>query len=137
VSGSRAGLALAQPPEPHVQVGPHRHSSIGQIRAYQDRVAAAVARFEGHIAKYMCDGVLAYFGWPKAHQDEAEPAEMLQKSEPGTECAGSTAREKTGQKRKETAADRTMEVNSSVPTRIVGGGDGIRTHDTAYHRITV
>ena len=44
------------------------------IRAYQDAVAGEVARFEGHVAKFMGDGVLAYFGWPRAHEDEAERA---------------------------------------------------------------
>ena len=44
------------------------------IRAYQNTVAGEITRFEGHIAKYMGDGVLAYFGWPKAHEDEAERA---------------------------------------------------------------
>jgi class 3 adenylate cyclase/predicted ATPase len=44
------------------------------LRAYQDTVAGAVARFEGHVAKFMGDGVLAYFGWPRAHEDEAERA---------------------------------------------------------------
>ncbi len=44
------------------------------IRAYQATVAGEVARFEGHVAKYMGDGVLAYFGWPSAHEDEAERA---------------------------------------------------------------
>ena len=33
-----------------------------------------IARFEGHVAKFMGDGVLAYFGWPRAHEDEAERA---------------------------------------------------------------
>jgi class 3 adenylate cyclase/predicted ATPase len=44
------------------------------IRLYQNAVAGEVTRFEGHIAKYMGDGVLAYFGWPKAHEDAAERA---------------------------------------------------------------
>ncbi len=44
------------------------------LRAYQDAVARAVDRFEGHVAKYMGDGVLAYFGYPRAHEDEAERA---------------------------------------------------------------
>jgi class 3 adenylate cyclase len=42
------------------------------LGAYHRSVAAAVARFEGHIAKFMGDGVLIYFGWPQAHEDEAE-----------------------------------------------------------------
>ena len=44
------------------------------IRAYQNLVAGEVTRFEGHVAKYMGDGVLAYFGWPRAHEDDAERA---------------------------------------------------------------
>jgi class 3 adenylate cyclase/predicted ATPase len=44
------------------------------IRAYQNAVADEVGRFEGHVAKFMGDGVLAYFGWPQAHEDEAERA---------------------------------------------------------------
>jgi class 3 adenylate cyclase/predicted ATPase len=44
------------------------------IRAYQNTVAGEIARFEGHVAKFLGDGVLAYFGWPRAHEDEAERA---------------------------------------------------------------
>jgi class 3 adenylate cyclase len=44
------------------------------IRAYQDCCAGVIARFEGHIAKFMGDGVLAYFGYPYAHEDDAERA---------------------------------------------------------------
>ena len=44
------------------------------IRAYQNAVAGEVVRFEGHVAKFMGDGVLAYFGWPQAHEDDAERA---------------------------------------------------------------
>jgi predicted ATPase/class 3 adenylate cyclase len=44
------------------------------IRSYQQTVAAEIVRFEGHIAKFLGDGVLAYFGWPRAHEDDAERA---------------------------------------------------------------
>ena len=44
------------------------------MRRYQDAVADAVTRYGGHIAKYLGDGVLAYFGWPKAYEDQAERA---------------------------------------------------------------
>lgn len=44
------------------------------IRAYQNAVAGETLRFEGHVAKFMGDGVLAYFGWPQAHEDDAERA---------------------------------------------------------------
>jgi class 3 adenylate cyclase/predicted ATPase len=46
---------------------------LGQvIRAYHGACAEVVERWGGHVAKYMGDGVLAYFGWPQAHEDEAE-----------------------------------------------------------------
>jgi class 3 adenylate cyclase len=44
------------------------------IGAYRHRVADAVARFEGFIARYMGDGVLVYFGYPRSHEDNAERA---------------------------------------------------------------
>jgi class 3 adenylate cyclase/predicted ATPase len=44
------------------------------IRVYQDTVAREVRGFDGHVAKYMGDGVLVYFGWPTAHEDAAERA---------------------------------------------------------------
>jgi predicted ATPase/class 3 adenylate cyclase len=44
------------------------------IGAYQRRVAMAVGRYDGFIAKYMGDGVLVYFGYPRAHEDDAERA---------------------------------------------------------------
>jgi class 3 adenylate cyclase len=44
------------------------------VHAYQACVAAVVERFEGHVAKFMGDGVIAYFGWPRAHEDDAERA---------------------------------------------------------------
>jgi class 3 adenylate cyclase len=44
------------------------------ISAYQTCVADAVRRFEGFVAKYMGDGVLIYFGYPQAHEDDAERA---------------------------------------------------------------
>ena len=44
------------------------------IRAYQDVCAGVITRFGGHVAKYMGDGVLAYFGWPAAHEDEVAQA---------------------------------------------------------------
>jgi predicted ATPase/class 3 adenylate cyclase len=44
------------------------------IGAYRNVVAGEVGRFEGHVAKFMGDGVLAYFGYPLAHEDDAERA---------------------------------------------------------------
>jgi class 3 adenylate cyclase len=44
------------------------------ISAYQTCVAETVQRFGGFVAKYMGDGVLVYFGYPQAHEDDAERA---------------------------------------------------------------
>jgi class 3 adenylate cyclase len=48
---------------------------MGQvIRTYQERCTGLVRRWEGRVARYLGDGVLAYFGWPRAHEDDAERA---------------------------------------------------------------
>jgi TOMM system kinase/cyclase fusion protein len=44
------------------------------VRAYQETCAAIIARFEGHLAKYLGDGLLVYFGYPVAHEDDAQRA---------------------------------------------------------------
>jgi class 3 adenylate cyclase/predicted ATPase len=44
------------------------------INAYQRSCAAVVERYDGHVAKYMGDGVLAYFGYPQAHEEDPERA---------------------------------------------------------------
>src|SRR5215813_11403122 len=42
------------------------------VRAYQEVCAKVIARFEGHIAQYLGDGLLVYFGYPLAHEDDAQ-----------------------------------------------------------------
>jgi len=44
------------------------------VRAYQDTCAKVIARFAGHIAQYLGDGLLVYFGYPRAHEDDAQLA---------------------------------------------------------------
>jgi class 3 adenylate cyclase len=41
---------------------------------YQRTAAEAVTRLGGHVAKYLGDGLVVYFGWPEAHEDDAERA---------------------------------------------------------------
>ena len=44
------------------------------ISAYQKCVAEAVRHFGGFVARYLGDGVLVYFGYPEAHEDDADRA---------------------------------------------------------------
>jgi class 3 adenylate cyclase/tetratricopeptide (TPR) repeat protein len=44
------------------------------LRSYQNEVTRAIVRYGGHVAKYLGDGVMAYFGWPSAYEDHAERA---------------------------------------------------------------
>ena len=44
------------------------------VRAYQETAAEVIQRFEGHIAQYLGDGLLVYFGYPRAHEDDAQRA---------------------------------------------------------------
>src|SRR5207244_12360723 len=42
------------------------------VAGYHRAAAEAITHFDGHVAKYLGDGVMAYFGWPAAHDNDAE-----------------------------------------------------------------
>src|SRR5712692_8417124 len=44
------------------------------ILAYQETCAQVIRRFEGYLARYVGDGLLVYFGYPQAHEDDAQRA---------------------------------------------------------------
>jgi class 3 adenylate cyclase len=44
------------------------------VRAYQEAAAIVIQRFDGYMAQYLGDGLLVYFGYPQAHEDEAQRA---------------------------------------------------------------
>jgi class 3 adenylate cyclase len=44
------------------------------VRAYQEAAAEVIQYYEGHIAQYLGDGLLVYFGYPTAHEDDARRA---------------------------------------------------------------
>lgn len=54
------------------QIDPEEMSAF--IRRYQDICSAAITQFDGFVAKFMGDGVLAYFGYPRANEDAPEHA---------------------------------------------------------------
>jgi class 3 adenylate cyclase/predicted ATPase len=44
------------------------------MRAYQQSCGAVMDKYDGHVAQYLGDGLMTYFGWPRAHEDDAERA---------------------------------------------------------------
>jgi class 3 adenylate cyclase len=54
------------------QLDPEDLSAL--LGTYRRCCAETVGRWDGYVAKYMGDGMLAYFGWPRAHEDDAERA---------------------------------------------------------------
>jgi class 3 adenylate cyclase/tetratricopeptide (TPR) repeat protein len=58
------GLAAERDPEDLREV----------IQAYQQTCAEVIQQFDGHIAQYLGDGLLVYFGYPQAHEDDAQRA---------------------------------------------------------------
>ena len=69
------------------------------ISAYQKCVAETVRRFGGFVAKYMGDGVLVYFGYPQAHEDDAERAVRA-----GLEVIAAVSALKSGRKTSRTSS---------------------------------
>jgi class 3 adenylate cyclase len=86
---------VAPPPAPLAEQGERRHltvmfcdlvgsSALGQrldpeayrrvVQAYHARATQAIERYEGQVAQYPGDGLLVYFGYPQAHEDDAERA---------------------------------------------------------------
>ena len=55
-----------------VELDPEELSSV--IRRFEDTCAAVIKYFGGHIGRFMGDGLLVYFGYPQAHEDDAERA---------------------------------------------------------------
>jgi class 3 adenylate cyclase len=54
------------------QLDPEAYREV--VRVYQATCAAVIQRFDGHIAQYLGDGLLVYFGYPQAHEDDAQRA---------------------------------------------------------------
>jgi class 3 adenylate cyclase/predicted ATPase len=91
----RVGTTAGSPPAPHPPEAERRQLTVlfcdlvdstvlasqldpeewrEVVRAYQDTCAKVIARYEGHIAQYLGDGLLVYFGYPSAHEDDAQRA---------------------------------------------------------------
>jgi class 3 adenylate cyclase/tetratricopeptide (TPR) repeat protein len=81
------------------------------IRAYQDVCSGIIARYSGFVAKFMGDGVLAYFGFPRAHEDDAERAVRA-----GLEIAAAVAK-------LETRANEPLRTRIGIATGLVVVGE--------------
>jgi class 3 adenylate cyclase/tetratricopeptide (TPR) repeat protein len=55
-----------------VRLDPEEYHQI--VQSYHQAVARVVTHFDGYVAQYQGDGIVAYFGWPRAHGDDAERA---------------------------------------------------------------
>ena len=55
-----------------VRLDPEEYHEI--VQAYHQAVSRVMGRFNGYVAQYQGDGVVVYFGWPRAHGDDAERA---------------------------------------------------------------
>ncbi|MEA2912825.1 MAG: hypothetical protein QOJ15_4906, partial [Bradyrhizobium sp.] len=85
------------------------------IRAYQTACADVISRHDGFVAKFMGDGLLAYFGYPRAHEDEAERAVRA-----GLEIVASVGG-------LQTPAREALQVRIGIATGLVVVGDRIGT----------
>ncbi|MFN0315300.1 MAG: AAA family ATPase [Burkholderiales bacterium] len=54
------------------QLDPERLREL--MQSYQQACRTVIERYEGHVAQYLGDGLMVYFGWPRAHEDDAERA---------------------------------------------------------------
>jgi class 3 adenylate cyclase len=54
------------------RLGPEEYREL--VRSYQSACTEVVSRLDGHVAQYLGDGLLVYFGYPKAHEDDAQRA---------------------------------------------------------------
>ena len=91
------------------------------ISAYQKCVAETVGRFGGFVAKYMGDGVLIYFGYPQAHEDDAERAVRA-----GLELVATV---------KELKTHATLQTRVGIATGLVVVGDLIGSGEAQEHGI--
>jgi len=77
------------------------------VGVYHRCVADTVGRFGGFVAKYMGDGVLVYFGYPEAHEDDAERAARAGRdAQPRRPASGAGPAGHLGRRRQHPATDR-------------------------------
>ncbi|WP_234680104.1 adenylate/guanylate cyclase domain-containing protein [Bradyrhizobium monzae] len=91
------------------------------IRAYRAACASVVAAYDGWIARFVGDGILVYFGYPRAHEDDAERAVRA-----GLDAISATGQLKTG-------TDERVELRIAIATGLVVVGDLISGDASEEH----
>lgn len=91
------------------------------IRAYRAACASVVAAYDGRIARFVGDGILVYFGYPRAHEDDAERAVRA-----GLDAISAIAQLKTG-------SDERVELRIAIATGLVVVGDLISGDASEEH----
>src|SRR5215831_12501075 len=71
-AGDSYGQAKRQDNLYRLQPDPEEYREV--VRAYQQVCSEVITRFDGHIAQYLGDGLLVYFGYPQAHEDDVHRA---------------------------------------------------------------
>ena len=94
------------------------------LRIYQDTCAGIVARYDGYIAQFLGDGIVSYFGFPRAHEDDAERAVRS-----GLEIAALA-------RRLETPANEPLRVRVGISTGLVVVGDLVGQGFSKEHAVT-
>jgi class 3 adenylate cyclase len=98
------------------------------IRAYQTTAAEVLRQYDGHIAQYLGDGLLVYFGWPVAHEDDAHRA--LHSGLGIVEAITTTLNPRLTQEKGVTLTVRLGVHTGPVVVGEMGGGDGTPTGAT-------
>ncbi|MGY4339619.1 class 3 adenylate cyclase/ABC-type transport system involved in cytochrome c biogenesis ATPase subunit [Bradyrhizobium sp. LM2.9] len=91
------------------------------IRAYRAACARVIAAYDGRIARFVGDGILVYFGYPRAHEDDAERAVRA-----GIDTIAAIRQLKTG-------ADERVEMRIAIATGLVVVGDLISGDASEEH----
>lgn len=91
------------------------------IRAYRAACASVIAAYDGKIVRFVGDGILVYFGYPRAHEDDAERAVRA-----GLDAISAVSRLKTG-------ADERVELRIAIATGLVVVGDLISGDASEEH----
>jgi class 3 adenylate cyclase len=115
-----------------VQLDPEELREV--IQAYRETCASVIRRFEGYLAKYIGDGLLVYFGYPLAHEDDAQRAvraglEIVAAFQPSLSAGHEVPSHLVGEGQGEGTGITTSAVSTPHPNLPPARGEGKNTPD--------